>query len=72
LSDAFARTAYERGAMIAISTDAHSVMALGNIRWGIQVARRAWLPPEAVLNTRPLDEMRGLLRRNRKAGFSRT
>jgi len=68
LSDPFARTAYERGAMIAISTDAHSVMALGNIRWGIQVARRAWLPAEAVLNTRPLDQMRGLLRRNRRAG----
>ncbi len=68
LSDTFARTAHERGAMIAISTDAHSTMALGNIRWGIQVARRAWLTPEAVLNTRPVDEMRGLLRRNRRAG----
>jgi len=67
LSDVFARTAHERGAMIAISTDAHSAMALGNIRWGIQVARRAWLPPEAVLNTRPVYEMRGLLRRNRRA-----
>jgi DNA polymerase (family 10) len=52
--------------MIAISTDAHSAMALGNMRWGIQVARRAWLTPEAVLNTRPVDEMRGLLRRNRR------
>jgi DNA polymerase (family 10) len=51
--------------MIVISTDAHSVMALGNMRWGVQVARRAWLTPEAVLNTRPLDEMRAMLRRNR-------
>jgi len=68
LSDAFARTAHERGAMIAISTDAHSVMALGNMRWGIQVARRAWVSPEAVLNTRPVGEMRELLRRNRRAG----
>jgi DNA polymerase (family 10) len=68
LSDTFARTALERGAMLVISTDAHSVMALGNVRWGIQVARRAWVTPGAVLNTRPLDEMRGLLRRNRRAG----
>jgi DNA polymerase (family 10) len=67
LSDSFARTAHERGSLIAISTDAHSTMALGNVRWGIQVARRAWLTPEAVLNTRPLDEMRQLLRRNRRA-----
>ena len=68
LSDAFARVARERGATIAISTDAHSTMALGNMRWGVQVARRAWLTPESVLNTRPLEEMRALLRRNRRAG----
>jgi len=66
LSDAFARSASERGAMIVISTDAHSTMALGNMRWGLQVARRAWLTPEAVLNTRPLDDMRARLRRNRR------
>lgn len=66
LSDSFARGAHERGAMIVISTDAHSTMALGNVRWGVQVARRAWLTPEAVLNTRPIDEMRARLRRNRK------
>lgn len=67
LSDAFARGAQARGAIIVISTDAHSAMALGNMRWGVQVARRAWLTPEAVLNTRPLDEMRASLRRNRRA-----
>ena len=64
LSDAFARSAHERGARIVISTDAHSTLALGNMRWGVQVARRAWLTPEAVLNTRPLDEMSGMLRRH--------
>jgi DNA polymerase (family 10) len=66
LSDSFARLAHDRGATIVISTDAHSVMALGNVRWGVQVARRAWLTPEAVLNTRPLDEMRAMLRRSRQ------
>jgi DNA polymerase (family 10) len=66
LSDALARLAHQRGAMIVISTDAHSVMALGNMRWGVQVARRAWLTPEAVLNTRPLEEMRLMLRRHHK------
>jgi DNA polymerase (family 10) len=64
LSDAFARRAHDGGARIVISTDAHSTLALGNMRWGLQVARRAWLTPDAVLNTRPLEEMRGLLRRN--------
>ncbi len=65
LNDAHARLACERGVHLVISTDAHSTTALGNLRWGVQVARRAWLSGEAVLNTRPLDELRPLLRRNR-------
>jgi DNA polymerase (family 10) len=68
LNDAHARLACERGARIIISTDAHSAMELGNLRWGVQMARRGWLSPEAVLNTRPLDEFRSLLRRHRHAG----
>jgi len=67
LSDALARLAHHRGVMLVISTDAHSVMALGNMRWGVQVGRRAWLTPEAVLNTHPLAEMRAMLRRNRRS-----
>jgi hypothetical protein len=66
LSDAHARLARERGATLVISTDGHSVAALGNLRWGVHMARRAWVGPEHVLNARPLDEMRRLLRRNRK------
>ena len=66
LNDAHARLAHERGASIVISTDAHSTTALGNLRWGVQVARRAWLSPEAVLNTRAIDDLRPLLRRNRR------
>ncbi|MBI2189300.1 MAG: DNA polymerase/3'-5' exonuclease PolX [Acidobacteria bacterium] len=67
LNDAHARLARERGARLVISTDAHSVTALGNLRWGIHVARRAWATPADVLNTRSLPELRALLRRGRKA-----
>ena len=65
LNDAHARLAHERGVPIVISTDAHSAPALGNLRWGVQMARRAWLGPEAVLNTRSLEDLRPLLRRHR-------
>jgi DNA polymerase (family 10) len=65
LNDALARTARDRGIRLVISTDAHAVAALGGQRWGIQVARRAWLRPTDVLNTRPIEELRPLLRRNR-------
>jgi DNA polymerase (family X) len=68
LNDSHARLARERGAWLVISTDAHSVTALGNLRWGVQMARRAWAGPDAVLNTRTLDDLRPLLRRNRKSG----
>jgi DNA polymerase (family 10) len=61
-----ARLAHERGARFVISTDAHSAIALDNIRWGTQMARRAGLDAGSVLNTRELDELRPLLRRHRR------
>jgi DNA polymerase (family 10) len=66
LNDVHARFAHERGARLVISTDAHSVGALGNLRWGVQMARRAWATPDVVLNTRTVEELRPLLRRNRR------
>ena len=65
LNDAHARLARDRGVRLVISTDAHSRNAFGRLRWGVLVARRAWLQPDDVLNTRPFDELRALLRRNR-------
>ena len=65
LDDVLARTARDRGAKIIIDSDAHSPAALGGLRWGISVARRAWLQPEDVLNTRPLEDFTAMLRRHR-------
>jgi DNA polymerase (family 10) len=67
LNDAHARLARERGARLVISTDAHSAVALGNQRWGVRMARRAWAAPDDVLNTRSVDDLRRTLRRNRRA-----
>ncbi len=66
LNDSHARAARERGIPLVISTDAHSVTALSRLEWGVQVARRAWLQTGDVINTRPVDEMRAALRRNRR------
>jgi DNA polymerase (family 10) len=65
LDDVLARAAHDRGVKIVIDSDAHSPAALANVRWGVSVARRAWLQAEDVLNTRPLGEFRAMLRRNR-------
>jgi DNA polymerase (family X) len=62
LDDLHARRAREAGARIVISSDAHSTGGLGALRWGVTIARRAWLTPEDVLNTRPVDEFRKALR----------
>jgi DNA polymerase (family 10) len=67
LNDIHARLARDRGVRVVISTDAHSVAALGNLRWGVQMARRAWLGPDDVLNTRDVDALRALLRRHRRS-----
>lgn len=65
LNDQQARLARDRGVKLVISTDAHSTTALGNLRWGIATARRAWLTADDVLNTRDVAALRPLLRRNR-------
>jgi DNA polymerase (family 10) len=65
LGDVPARLARERGVPLVIASDAHSQAAFGVLRWGVQVARRAWAEADDVLNTRPLADLRQLLRRHR-------
>ena len=66
LCDAHARLAREKGVKIVISTDSHSRGGFRLMRWGVTVARRAWLTPADVLNTRPVEEFKKGLRRNWK------
>ena len=66
LSDAHARLARERGVSLIISTDAHSATALDRLRWGVKIARRAWVRAEDVLNTRSFADFRASLRRHRR------
>ena len=63
INDIHAQAAKSVGVKIAISTDAHSTAALGYMRFGVDQARRGWLEPADVINTRPLTELRKLLKR---------
>jgi DNA polymerase (family 10) len=63
LNDAHCQMANELGLKVAISTDAHSVANLDLMRFGIDQARRGWLEPKDVLNTRPWPQLKKLLRR---------
>ena len=65
LSDVNARNAVRAGVKLVIDSDAHKMVTLANMRWGIATARRAWLTREDVANTRGWDELVGMRKRNR-------
>jgi DNA polymerase (family 10) len=52
------RKAAERGLLTAINPDAHETAGLAHVRAGVNAARKGWLTREAVLNTRPLAEVK--------------
>jgi DNA polymerase (family 10) len=64
LNDLHAHAAKAKGVKLAISTDSHSVNSFKWVRYGIDQARRAWLTADDVINTRPLAELRKLLKRH--------
>lgn len=63
LEDVYCRMAKERGLKVAISTDAHSVEEMRFMRFGVYQARRGWLEPQDVLNTRSWDDLQQLIER---------
>ena len=63
LDDVHCQRAKEMGLKIALSTDAHSTDDLDLMRFGVGQARRGWLEPGDVINTRSLAELRKLLKR---------
>ena len=63
LIDSHCRMAKEAGVLVSINSDAHSVTDFANLRFGAMQARRGWLEAADVLNTRPLAQLRKLLKR---------
>ena len=51
LAPRWLRAARERGLRFVVSTDAHSMAELGNVRYGVAMARRGWVRRGEVLNT---------------------
>ena len=61
LDDVYCKMAQEMGLKVAVSTDAHRTSELANLRYGVGQARRGWLGPDDVLNTRSWEDLKGLL-----------
>jgi DNA polymerase (family 10) len=51
------RRAAEKGVLCSINPDAHDTEQLAFAAHGVRIARKGWLTPEQVLNTRPLPEV---------------
>lgn len=56
LNPTMLRHAKARGARFTISTDAHHPKHLLNMRYGVTMARRAWLGPEDIFNTQQVEQ----------------
>jgi DNA polymerase (family 10) len=65
MNEVHARAAAEAGVPVLVDSDAHSARNFGLLRYGIATARRAWLTPEQVANTRPWAEFAALRKRAR-------
>jgi DNA polymerase (family 10) len=63
LKDTHVQRAKELGVPVVISTDAHYVSELDNMRFGVDQARRGWLEPSDVLNTKSRRQLRKWLAR---------
>jgi DNA polymerase (family 10) len=67
MDGATARLAAAAGVAIVIDSDCHRAEWLGRqMRFGVGTARRGWIEPRHVLNTRPLEEIRAFVARKRR------
>jgi DNA polymerase (family 10) len=57
LTDQRARRAVAASCLLALDSDAHRIEELHHLDWAVGQARRAWVEPAAVLNTRSRAEL---------------
>lgn len=60
-----ARRAIAAGCVVAIDSDAHRIAEFSHLGWGISQARRAWVEPASVVNTRSRADLLAWLARPR-------
>jgi DNA polymerase (family 10) len=64
-----ARQAAAAGVTIAIDSDCHRIDGLARqMQFGVGTARRGWVEPAHVLNTRPIEDVRAFVARKRGRG----
>ena len=64
LNDLNSRKAKEMGVKLVISTDAHSTTQYNFMRFGIGQARRGWIEKNNVINTRNINQLKKIIKKN--------
>ena len=65
------RGAVERGVLLSIDPDAHSVAELGLVLYGLGIARKGWVTAASTLNAKSAEELTEWLERRRGKPLSR-
>ena len=63
MNEAFTFQAREAGVPICINTDSHSPDGFLNMRYGVNIARRAWCESENIINSWPLEKLKNWFRK---------
>ncbi len=58
--------AKSKGTKLSINPDAHSVVGLDVVKFGIGIARKGWLEPKDIVNTLSVKEMEKFLKKRKK------
>ena len=58
LTDIACLAAKHAGVKVVVSSDAHHPRDFAMLEYGVNQARRGWIEPADVLNTRPLEKLR--------------
>ena len=61
LPDSLVKDALKKGVRFAINSDSHAADQLNYMSFGLMVARRGWLEKKDVVNTLPLNELKGII-----------
>jgi DNA polymerase (family 10) len=69
LDGALARRAVAAGVTLVVDSDCHRMDALSRqMQFAVGTARRGWIEPRHVLNTRDVNEVRAFVARKRLSG----
>lgn len=63
----YLKYAREKGVMISINPDAHAAAGLGDVFYGVNIARKGWQENKDVLNTKSVNDIKDTFKKLRNA-----